>query len=132
MSYTVFTDDDEVYEAEVLARDPVNDVAILKINPKKSGRSETRRFRKSGAGSDGIAIGNALGLFKNTVSVGIVSGLSRSVRAKSDENAPASGTSGLIQTDAPINPGNSGGPLVDIRGRAIGINLPRLSPAPRI
>ena len=78
---------------------------------------------KAELGQTILAIGNALGLFKNTVSMGIVSGLSRSVRAKSDENAPLPELRGLIQTDATINPGNSGGPLVDIRGRAIGINL---------
>lgn len=123
VNYTVFTDNDEVYEAEVLARDPVNDVAILKINPKKDlpivelGDSE-----KAELGQTVLAIGNALGLFKNTVSLGIVSGLSRSVRAKSDDNAPLQELRGLIQTDAAINPGNSGGPLVDICGQAIGIN----------
>jgi serine protease Do len=123
VSYTVFTDNDESYEAEVLARDPLNDVAILKINPKKDlavvklGDSE-----KVELGQTVLAIGNALGLFKNTVSLGIVSGLSRSVQAKSDERAPSQELRGLIQTDAAINPGNSGGPLVDMNGRAIGIN----------
>ncbi len=124
VSYTVFTNnEDESYEAEVLARDPLNDVAILKI------KSE-RRFpvvelgdsEKVELGQTVLAIGNALGIFKNTVSMGIISGLSRSVQAKSDSKAPLQELRGLIQTDAAINPGNSGGPLVDIHGRAVGIN----------
>lgn len=123
VSYTVFLNDDEDYEAEVLARDPINDVAILKIKPKKKlpvvelGDSDATEL-----GQTVLAIGNALGLFKNTVSEGIISGLSRSVQAKTDSRAPTQELRGLIQTDAAINPGNSGGPLVDLRGRAVGIN----------
>jgi len=63
-----------------------------------------------------------LGIFKNTVSMGIVSGLSRSISAQADPNSPPQEMRGLIQTDAAINPGNSGGPLVDLEGRAVGIN----------
>ncbi|MGC9602907.1 MAG: trypsin-like peptidase domain-containing protein [Minisyncoccia bacterium] len=123
VSYTVFLNDDESYEAEVLARDPINDVAILKIKTGKTlpvvklGNSENLEL-----GQTVLAIGNALGIFKNTVSRGIVSGLSRSVQAKSDSRAPVQELRGLIQTDAAINPGNSGGPLVDICGCAVGIN----------
>jgi len=123
VSYTILMNMNESYEAEVLARDPINDVAILKINPKKNlptvelGDSDNLEL-----GQTVLAIGNALGLFKNTVSKGIVSGLSRSVQAKSDSTSVVQELRGLIQTDAAINPGNSGGPLVDIYGRAIGIN----------
>ncbi len=119
----VQTSDGETYGAEILARDPVDDVAILRIKPKKKlpvvplGDSEHVVL-----GQTVLAIGNALGLFKNTVSLGIISGLSRSVEAKEEENSRAQELRGLIQTDAAINPGNSGGPLVDIFGRAVGIN----------
>jgi serine protease Do len=73
-------------------------------------------------GESVIAIGNALGIFKNTVSLGIVSGLSRAISAQADPDAPPQEMRGLIQTDAAINPGNSGGPLVDLQGLAIGVN----------
>ena len=121
--YMITTNSDETYDAEVLARDPINDVAILKINPKnklpvlKMGDSE-----KLELGQTVLAIGNALGLFKNTVSAGIISGLSRAISAQADIGAPYQEMRGLIQTDAAINPGNSGGPLVDIFGQVIGIN----------
>ncbi len=123
VAYTVTTSDGKEYSAEILARDPLNDVAILKIKSDTKfptitlGDSDTLEL-----GQTVLAFGNALGLFKNTVSQGIVSGLSRSVEAKADAQAPTQELRGLIQTDAAINPGNSGGPLVDIFGRAIGIN----------
>jgi serine protease Do len=122
-SYTILTNDNERYEAEILARDPMNDVAILRIKPNKKlpvvelGTSDGLEL-----GQTVLAIGNALGIFKNTVSRGIVSGLSRSVSAQADPKSPPQELRGLIQTDAAINPGNSGGPLVDVFGRAIGIN----------
>ena len=122
-SYTVITDDNEQYEAEILARDPIDDVAILKVDPKGK-RLKTVEIGDSAhleLGQTVIAIGNALGLFRNTVSKGIVSGLSRSIFAQATPQAVQE-MRGLIQTDAAINPGNSGGPLVDVFGRAIGIN----------
>jgi len=69
-----------------------------------------------------IAIGTALGEFPNSVSVGVVSGLSRFISAKSLISGRVSKLRGLIQTDAAINPGNSGGPLIDLSGKAIGVN----------
>ncbi len=127
--YTVLTDDGRKFQAEILTRDPLNDVAILKIDAKNLpclilGDATTLEL-----GEDVIAIGNALGIFKNTVSRGIVSGLSRSITAQSDPNAPAQEMRGLIQTDAAINPGNSGGPLVDSQGFVIGINAAIVSGA---
>jgi len=121
--YTVITNTDNRYGAEVVARDPINDVAILKIQPKEKlqaiGLGDSRHLE---LGQTVIAIGNALGIFKNTVSCGVVSGLSRAISAQADPQAPMQEMRGLIQTDAAINPGNSGGPLVDIFGNAIGIN----------
>jgi serine protease Do len=69
-----------------------------------------------------IAIGNALGQFQNSVSTGIVAGLSRLITATTDMSGHQERLRGLIQTDAAINPGNSGGPLVNLEGEAIGIN----------
>ncbi|MEK7123370.1 MAG: trypsin-like peptidase domain-containing protein, partial [Patescibacteria group bacterium] len=127
-SYTVICGDGEEkeYEAKVIARDPINDVAIIKISGKppvggfpfaKLGDSSNLEL-----GQTVIAIGNALGEFQNTVSTGVVAGLSRHLFAQADPASPQSELRGLIQTDAAINPGNSGGPLVNLNGEVIGIN----------
>lgn len=120
--YAVITNDDTHYAATVLARDPINDVAILKIDIQGApvlplGDSDTVAL-----GEPVLAIGNALGLFKNTVSSGIVSGLARSIQAAPDPKAGIAEMRGLIQTDTAINPGNSGGPLFNSDCRVIGIN----------
>jgi len=119
--YTVLTNDGEKYVAEVLARDDTNDLAIMKIDktglqPVELGDSDSLVI-----GQTVIAIGNALGEFRNTVSVGVISGLSRSIIAGGNSGM-AEQLSGVIQTDAAINPGNSGGPLLNIKGQVIGIN----------
>ena len=122
-SYSVTTNDNQSYAAEILARDPVEDVAILKINPQKNLPTvELGDSRDLELGQTVLAIGNALGIFKNTVSAGIISGLSRAISAQAEPGSAFQEMRGLIQTDAAINPGNSGGPLVDVFGRAIGIN----------
>jgi len=121
-SYTVITSDGKPYQASLLAQDPLDDIAILKINPSKPlpvvplGDSDKIRI-----GETVLAFGNALGIFRNTVSKGIVSGLARSITT-SIGSSPAQEMRGLIQTDAAINPGNSGGPLTNAQGRVIGIN----------
>jgi serine protease Do len=69
-----------------------------------------------------IAIGNALGQFQNSVSVGVVSGLSRSIVA-GDGAGESERLENVIQTDAAINPGNSGGPLLDLDGKVVGVNV---------
>ncbi len=119
-SYTVLTNDGKRYDAKVLARDPVQDLAIVKIQADglptvKLGDSDSIRL-----GQSTVAIGNALGEFRNTVSSGIVSGLSRAIDAGG--GATTERLDGLIQTDAAINPGNSGGPLLNLRGEVIGID----------
>lgn len=119
--YTVLTNEGEKYEAQVLARDPVQDLAIIemksdqKLDPVKLGDSSILQI-----GQTVIAIGNALGEFRNTVSVGVVSGLERTITARGVglvETLP-----GVIQTDAAINRGNSGGPLLNLDGEVIGVN----------
>jgi len=121
--YDVITSWNERFDAQILACDPVNDVAILKINPREKlpvlelGDSDHLEL-----GQTVLAFGNALGIFQNTVSAGIISGLSRSVSAQADTESPPQDMRGLIQTDAAINPGNSGGPLANIFGKVIGIN----------
>ncbi|KKW47258.1 MAG: Serine proteinase [Parcubacteria group bacterium GW2011_GWA1_60_11] len=120
--YIVILNTGEKYGSEILARDPINDVAILKIKAKNLPVVPLGNSSALELGETTIAIGNALGIFRNTVSAGIVSGLSRSIAAQPDPQSPAQEMRGLIQTDAAINAGNSGGPLVNIAGEAVGIN----------
>ncbi|MDP2598479.1 MAG: trypsin-like peptidase domain-containing protein [Candidatus Liptonbacteria bacterium] len=120
-SYTVFTNDGKRYDAKILALDPVQDLAVIKIN---ASNLPTVTLGDSGSlalGQTAIAIGNALGEFKNTVSVGVISGLARTVTASGPE-VGAETIQGVIQTDAAINPGNSGGPLLNLKGEVVGIN----------
>jgi len=119
--YTVFTNDGKKYPAKVLAKDPAQDFAILKIE-------SDRKFRpvsfgdsdKLQIGQTVIAIGNALGEFRNTVSVGVVSGLGRTITASGAGLVET--IEDVIQTDAAINRGNSGGPLLNLKGEVVGIN----------
>lgn len=120
--YLITCPDEETYAAKVLAHDPLNDVAVLKIDAQNLsalplGNSDTIQL-----GQAVLAVGTALGEFQNTVSSGIVSGLSRFITAMTDREGHSERLRGLIQTDAAINPGNSGGPLVNLRGEVIGIN----------
>jgi S1-C subfamily serine protease len=119
--YTVLMNDGKKVDAKVLARDPVGDVAILKIDGKDLPAIELGDSSDLKVGQSVIAIGNALGEFRNTVSTGVISGLSRSVTA-GGAGIGAEQLTGVIQTDASINPGNSGGPLLNIAGQVIGIN----------
>jgi len=120
--YTIILEPDKKYPAKILARDPITDVAILKIRAKNLPCLELGDSDKIELGETVIAIGNALGEFHDTISTGIVSGLSRFITAYSGLTRQVARLRGLIQTDAAINPGNSGGPLVDIEGKVIGVN----------
>ena len=120
--YTVILEPKKKYPAKVLARDTINDIAILKIKGKSFPYLELGNSEKIDIGEGVVAIGNALGEFHDTVSSGIVSGLSRFIQARNQMNQQAEQLRGLILTDAAINPGNSGGPLVNMKGETIGIN----------
>ena len=114
--YTVFFNDGRKLPAQVLGRDATLDAAVLKVDahdlvPLPIGNSDGLKL-----GQTVIAIGNSLGEFRNTVSVGVVSGLARTVPVENEI------LSNVIQTDAAINPGNSGGPLLDLSGQVIGMN----------
>ena len=123
--YSILLNDETEYSVEVLARDPQLDIAILKISEPLEealtyvsfGDSESLKL-----GETVIAIGNALAEFRNSVSVGVVSGLARSIVA-SDSMGRSEQLNQVIQTDAAINPGNSGGPLLNIEGKVIGVNV---------
>ena len=121
--YTVVMSDGERYSAKVTAVDPVNDIAVVKISDGAGRQFPAVSLGDSDnlqIGQSVIAIGNALGEFDNTVSVGVISGMQRSITAY------GAGTDevleDLIQTDAAINEGNSGGPLLNLKGEVIGIN----------
>ncbi|MFA4872940.1 MAG: trypsin-like peptidase domain-containing protein [Patescibacteria group bacterium] len=119
--YTVLMNDGKRYTATVLARDPVLDLAVVKIDmrnltPLSLGDSDSVKI-----GETVIAIGNALGEFRNTVTKGVVSGIGRTVTASGTADG-SEVIEGAIQTDAAINPGNSGGPLLNLQGEVIGVN----------
>ncbi|QQG44020.1 MAG: trypsin-like peptidase domain-containing protein [Candidatus Roizmanbacteria bacterium] len=121
-SYNVLTNDNKKYYVEKIYRDPLNDIAILKINagklkPLKLGNSSSLKL-----GQLVIAIGTPLGEFTNTVTNGIVSGLGRGITAGSPLEGYVEKLDNVVQTNAAISPGNSGGPLLNSKGEVIGIN----------
>lgn len=111
-NYTVYLNDEankgEKIKAQVVARDPKNDLAVLKIDKKNLPFLEFSDSNQLQVGQTVITIGYALGEFDNTVSKGVISGLSRSITAGGGF-ARTENLKNLIQTDAAINPGNSGG-----------------------
>lgn len=121
--YTVFTNDGKSYESKVVARDPSNDIAVLKVDESGFNYLEFASSEKLNVGQTVIAIGNPLLEFSNSVSVGVISGLFRSIVAGDRSVGMAEQLDGVIQTDAAINPGNSGGPLLDLNGNVVGVNV---------
>lgn len=119
--YTVITNDDQKYDAKILATDPFLDIAVLKIDAKDLPTVELGDSDKIELGQTVIAIGNSLGEYKNTVTKGVISGIGRRVVA-GDNRGGSEVIEEAIQTDAAINPGNSGGPLVNLAGQVIAIN----------
>ncbi len=119
--------DQSHYRARLVDRDPVNDLALLKIEPRK-----TQPFLRLGdsdalqVGQKVLAIGNPFGL-DGTLTTGIISSIGRDIQAENGRRLE-----GLIQTDAAINPGNSGGPLLDSRGNVIAINTAIYGPSGNI
>lgn len=118
--YSVVTNDGKSYEAKVLSKDPVNDIAIIKIDINNAPFLEFSDSSKVELGQHVIAIGNSLGQYQNTVTTGVISGIGRSITAGGAGELEQ--LDGVIQTDAAINSGNSGGPLLDLSGHVIGIN----------
>ncbi len=140
--YTIFTNDGRKFSAKVLARDPFQDLAIMEINQEKTVNNEGEVISKPfpvvmlgnsdqlQSGQTVIAIGNALGEFRNTVSVGVISGLGRKITAAGGGFVET--LEDVIQTDAAINRGNSGGPLLNLKGEVVGINTAMASGAQSI
>ena len=130
--YTVVVDPKHKYPVKVLSRNPINDTAVLKIIGDKFPFLELADSDHIELGEDVIAVGNALGEFTDTLSAGIVSGLSRFITAFGGIDNQMQNLRGLIQTDAAINPGNSGGPLINMEGKVIGINTAMIAGAQNI
>lgn len=120
--YSVITNDKKEYAVENIYRDPLNDLAILKINASGLKPLELGDSSKIKLGQMAIAIGTPLGEFQNTITTGIVSGLGRGITAGSPYEGFVERLDSVIQTDAAISPGNSGGPLLNSAGQVIGIN----------
>jgi S1-C subfamily serine protease len=119
-----------VYKARVVGVDPTKDVAVLKVDTEDNSsiKQQLRPIQLGTStglrvGQGSLAIGNPFGL-DHSLTTGVISGIGREV--KSPSGRPISN---VIQTDAAINPGNSGGPLLDSKGRVIGMATAIYSPS---
>lgn len=115
--FTVTTSNGQTYDGKVVAKDPSNDIAFLKVEANGLPVADLGDSDRVEVGQWIIAVGNALGELQNTVTVGVISAKERSATPSGSDTFY-----GLLQTDAAINPGNSGGPLVTLGGQVIGIN----------
>ena len=127
VKYQIVTNDQKTYTVQNIYRDPLNDIALLKINP---GDNPGENLKPVALGDSSnlqvgqyvVAIGTALGEFNNTVTTGVISGLGRSITAGDEFQGYIENLDNVIQTSAAINPGNSGGPLVNSSEQVIAIN----------
>ena len=120
-NYKVVLSDGRVFDATIKAVDPLNDFAVLKIEAKDLPTVELGSSDALQIGQSVIAVGNALGEFQNSVTLGVVSAKNRTLD-NVGSGAQSESLNDLLQTDAAINPGNSGGPLVNLAGQVVGIN----------
>ncbi len=121
--YSVILKDGSSYDVNEVHQDEASDLAILEITARELPIIEFGDSDKLKVGQMAIAIGNALGQFQNTVTVGVVSGIGRQIEAGGALSTSSKIYESVIQTDAALNPGNSGGPLLNSSGQAIGINV---------
>ena len=127
-SYKVITKDDKEYDVKQISRDPLNDLAILKVDPSLGSNTALKPIDLGDSdnlkvGQFVVAIGTALGEFRHTVTTGVISGLGRGITAGDPFEGSVERLDGVIQTDSAINPGNSGGPLLNSAGQVIGVNV---------
>lgn len=123
LTYKVSTPDGKTYDVVSISRDPNNDIAVIKIDATGLKPVELGDSGNLQVGQFVIAIGTALGEFRNTVTTGVISGLGRGIDAGGQLSGFVERLDNVIQTDAAINPGNSGGPLLNSDGQVIGINV---------
>ena len=121
--YKVITKDDKEYEVTNIYRDPVNDLAIVKVSNGNLPSLDLGDSDLLKVGQFALAIGTALGEFRHTVTTGVISGLGRGIQAGDGFGGMVEELDNVIQTDAAINPGNSGGPLLNSLGQVIGVNV---------
>lgn len=114
---------EEVIPVEEIYRDNINDIAILTIDRTELPTLPLGNSDSLERGNMVIAIGNALGRYQGTVTVGFISGLGRNISAGGGFFEDTTYYEDVIQTDAAINPGNSGGPLINSSGEVIGVNF---------
>lgn len=119
--FTITTSNGKTYDGKVVAQDPSNDIAFIKVEATGLAVADLGDSDRVEVGQWVIAIGNALGELQNSVTVGVVSAKERSA-TPTDGRGNSESLYGLLQTDAAINPGNSGGPLLSLGGQVIGIN----------
>lgn len=120
LEYKIIDADGNEYEVKRIYRDPTNDLAILETTAKLPAlpMADSDQIK---VGQTVIAIGTALGEFRQTVTTGVISGVGRGIEAT--DGFTSEKIDNLIQTDAAINPGNSGGPLLNVNGDVIGVNV---------
>lgn len=121
--YKVVDSDNNEYEVTKIFRDPANDIAILQVDNLKIDSISLGDSDNLRVGEDVIAIGTALGEFRQTVTSGVISGLGRGITTSDQFGRQTESLKNIIQTDAAINPGNSGGPLLNSCGQVIGVNV---------
>ncbi|MEA2089110.1 MAG: trypsin-like peptidase domain-containing protein [Patescibacteria group bacterium] len=120
--YSIILNNGKIYNGEVVARDPLKDLALVKIDEQNLPVIKFVNSQNLKIGQTVIAVGYAMGRYKNSVTKGIISGLHRDLIA-TDSKGKVESLSNIIQTDAAINPGNSGGALINLNGELIGVSV---------
>ena len=120
--YKVVLESGKEYFAQLIGKDPLKDLAVLKIFDKDLPHVTIGNSDELSIGSTVIAIGNSLGKYPHSATKGIVSGLGRFINTFDTQGQPLK-LDNVIQTDAEINLGNSGGPLVNLKGEVVGVSV---------